>query len=180
MTRGRKREAGKRWGNGRLAPKEERIVIPKEVLERRADLVGRRYAMQPEAGYALGQAFLIGLIDRRQHDAGLAFRHAWQRWASLAGLPPHEMTQRTGRMSGDVDEDIWQRVRNRFMAAADALEMIQPRRLVWVAVECVVMDDVLPPSFPERYKAVAALKAGLSALGDHFGLPDDQTSGVME
>ena len=148
-------------------------MIPVQALERRADIVGIRNVMQPEAGYALGQCLLIGLISRSQHDAGIAFRQAWHRWASLAGLPPHEVTQRAGRLAPDVDPETWEKARDKFRKASAALRAVHPPGLVWAAVESIVMDDVLPPLLSQRGTAVCALQSGLTALVGHFGLPVD-------
>lgn len=145
-------------------------VIPVFALRRRADLVGGENAYQPEAGYALGQLQLLGVITRRQHDAGLALRTAWMRWASIAGVPPHQISQRNcGIRRPDVDPELWAKARRQLEAAIDALQACQAAQLVRAAVECVVMDDVLPPAFRDRARAVRALQLGLDALADRAG-----------
>ena len=58
-----------------------------------------------------------GIITQRQHDAALKFGDSWRRWASLAGVAPHILTQRAlraGRISarrhgGKPRRRIWRR-----------------------------------------------------------------------
>jgi hypothetical protein len=171
---GRKRKIGDRTPAGRIKARPEPIV-PVFALRRRADLVGGEYAYQPEAQYALGQLQLLGIIVRRQHDAGLALRTAWMRWASIAGGPPHQISQRNaGIQRPGVDPELWAKARRQLEAAIDAVQACQAAQLVRAAVECVVMDDVLPPAFRDRAQAVRALQLRLDALADHFGFPGGQ------
>lgn len=175
--RGRKRKTGvTREPNGRVSRKEQPgSVISPELLQRRAELAGcslEDAAARPEAGYALGQVMLRGIIGRRQHDAGMAFRGAWLRWASLAGLPPHEVMQRGGGIiPTEVDAEQWAKARDAFEACVRALFDCHHPSAVWSAVESVVMDDVLPPLLHERAVGVLSLCRGLDALADHYKMP---------
>lgn len=174
---GRGKQRGDRYECGKLKPQQ---AATPELVQRRAEAAGcsTEVAMKDQAaGYALGQLMLRGLIDQRQHDAGIAFRSAWMRWASLAGLPPHEVTQRSaGAAPSDVAPEAWQRARDAFYGAVQAIRQCEQCRLVWVAVETVVMDDVLPPMMPMRSVAAEALKRGLTALGDFYKMPKRQAA----
>lgn len=170
--RGRKAKAGDRHPCGKL----KQDGPPVHAVARRAEAAGcsmEEAQKRPEAGYALGQLLMRQVIDIRRHDAGQAFRTAWMRWASLAGLPPHQVMQRTpGGAQSDVDPEEWDKAKAAFAGAADALFACEQPRLVWAAVETVVMDDVLPPLLESRWVAVAALRAGLEALARHYRMPE--------
>ena len=165
---GRKRKEGRRWDNGRVVPEREIGILP-ETIARRIELVGKDWD-QPQAGYALGQLKLRGTLSERQHDAGIRLRQVWLRWASLAGIPAHEVTQRRGGLTADVDTATWEKAREAFQAAASTVKRCRQSGLVWATVEGIVMDNYLPPMFVHRGVAVAALQLGLDELARHFGL----------
>lgn len=169
---GRRRAQGERYPSGDLKPTR---ATPREALERRAELAGctiEEAAKRPEPGYALGQLLMRGVIDQRQHDAGTAYRQAWMRWASLAGIPQHEAAQRVpGHIGADVPAGTWATAKQSYSWATDAVMQCEHRRLVMSAIETVIMDNVLPPMFPHRWVAVAALRAGLDVLADYYRMP---------
>ena len=170
---GRRRQQGERYPSGKIRPQE---TIPPEALKRRAELVGcspEDAAKRPEAGYALGQLLMRGIIDQRQHDAGIAFGLVWTRWALMAGLPAHQPRQPTGRARTDPDLDEWEKVRDRYRAACDSVRRCRPSGLVWAAVEMVVADDIAHPilSGLTGPSGLRALQDGLDALADHYRIP---------
>lgn len=168
---GRRRVQGERYPSGKLRPE---VAIPPEALERRAERANcsTDEARRPEAGYALGQLLMRGIINQRQHDAGTAYRQAWMRWASLAGIPPHETAQRGhGYVGDDIPVGTWATAKQSYTWATDAVLQCEHCRLVMSAIETVVMDNVLPPLFPHRWVAVAALRAGLDVLADYYRMP---------
>src|ERR1700756_1389561 len=127
MTKtGRRRKEGVRYAWGKLK-RDQGPVRPPHLRARRAELVGAENMLQPTAGYALGQLLHIRAVDGEpyitmiQHDAGKAFRSDWMRWASLAGLPPHQQTQREGGMRSDVDAEVWMRAKASYLAACEAV-----------------------------------------------------------
>jgi hypothetical protein len=170
---GPKKKAGERYTCGKL---KEGNVVSEFALQRRAEAAGittEEAAKRMEAGYALGQLLTRRVITVRQHDAGMAYRAAWLRWASLAGLPPHEVTKKgSGAQRPDVDPEQWDKAKTAFAESTAAIMRCEQSRLVWSAVESVVMDDVLPPLMETRWVAVAALNAGLSALASYYKMPD--------
>jgi len=174
---GRKKKAGARYPSGKLKAANN---VPDMLLQHRAKMACSDMAnsLRPEAGYALGQLMLRGVITTRQHDAGKAFRAAWMRWASLAGVAPHEVTQRSRvKPRPDVDPEEWRRASEAYNRACDAVKACKPSRLVWSTVEAVVMDG-WPGNIEQmtmllgRRDAVAALCAGLSALANYYRMPD--------
>ena len=170
---GPKKKQGERYPCGKL---KEGSNVSEFALQRRAEAAGittEEASKRPEAGYALGQLLTRRVITVRQHDAGMAYRAAWLRWASLAGLPPHEVMQKgSGAQRPDVDPEQWEKAKTAFAESTKAIFRCEQSRLVWAAVESVVMDDVLPPLLEARWVAVAALNAGLSALAGYYKMPD--------
>jgi uncharacterized DUF497 family protein len=170
---GPKKKAGDRYPGGKL---KEGSNVSEFALQRRAEAAGvstEDARKRMEAGYALGQLMTRRVITVRQHDAGMAYRAAWMRWASLAGLPPHEVMQKgSGAQRPDVDPEQWEKAKAAFSESTKAIFRCEQPRLVWAAVESVVMDDVLPPMMESRWIAVAAINAGLSALAAYYKMPD--------
>ncbi|MFD2232779.1 hypothetical protein [Phaeospirillum tilakii] len=170
---GRRRQQGERYPSGDLRPRE---TIPPEALKRRAELAGcspEIAAKRPEAGYALGQLLMRGVIDQRQHDAGIAFGRDWTRWALMAGLPAHQPRQPTGQPRHEPTAKDWLEVRDRYLAACAAVRDRRPAGLVWAAVEMVVADEVAQPILDGLTgpAGVRALRDGLDALAEHYRIP---------
>ena len=178
MKRGGKpKKSGERYPCGKLKQEE---VIPMEAKQRRAEMAGvtaEEAVKRPEAGYALGQLLMRRVITMQEHDAGLAYRAAWLRWASMAGIAPHEVTQRSAAAQRpDVSPDDWDRAKNAFADSTREIMRCEQSRLVWTGIESVVMDNVLPQLMETRWVAVAALRAGLAALARHYKIPDRTVS----
>lgn len=157
------------WRRGRT--RREGPIIPPEVVARRAERAGSaELALSAQAGYGLGLLLLRGLIDQRQHDAGLDFGRVWGRWALLAGLPSHQLRLPNGQGRPEVCDEAWIGINGEYRAACAALRDTHPARLVWAAVEMAVMDDDVTPILEGRTspQGVMALRSGLDALARHF------------
>lgn len=178
--RGRARQQGRRYPSGDL--RRDRGIIPPEVLDHRARIVGPAHVRDERAGQALGQLVLIGLIEMHHHDAGLLLYRAWGAWQRLG-----EMPARNAVVSGygerldrgprpDVDPAEWLRVRDRYLGAERAVG----DRFAWAAIDSLVIDGIVPPRVLEDgdlgRRALAAMIGGLDALVDYFGVQRTQAA----
>ena len=179
--RGRPRKRGPREPNGRLQrprrEREEPAILDWTLRRRISKRIDADKARQPEAGYAIGRLWLLGVLTRRQHDAALKFGDVWRRWASLAGLAPHILTQRSPGSREDPSASSWRRAKEAYQGAA--CELLRADRPVetWRLVEMLVMDDTFPLPWREDrpFSRVVALRLGgaLERLADWFGLPKE-------
>lgn len=190
--RGRRRKRGERYANGRLKYDRKKrggwagvggdspAILVESLLQRGAkirpdgSLDGVEMALRPEAGYVVGRLMLADTITLRQYNAVMRFAAAWRRWASLAGLTPHVLSQREGGShDGDVSVTAWRNAKSAFMGASVALRACG--LAVWRLVEMLAMDDRLPwCGLPAAGPMVDGLRDGLDALGDHYGMPLDK------
>ena len=179
--RGRPRKTGPREPNGQpQRPKKEReepAILDWTLRRRCSKWLDEDKARQPEAGYAIGRLWLLGVLTRRQHDAALKFGDIWRRWASLAGVAPHILTQRSPGTRKDPSASSWRRAKEAYYGAArELLKAVRPVE-TWRLVEMLVMDDVFPLQWREDrpFSPVVALRlgGGLERLADWFALPKE-------
>lgn len=171
--------AKKHYGGRKPTTQTGEIVSP-YLLARRAEVAGcsTKDATRPEAGYALGQLLLRGVVNQRQHDAGMAYRDAWLRWASLAGIPPHEATQRgKSHVRPDLWPETWAKAKGAYFDATDAISALEQGAVVSKIVEAVLMDN-WPGDYAQTRMFLSCentpnmLRAGLNALASHYRMPD--------
>jgi len=112
---------------------------------------------------------LAGTITQRQLNAALKFGTAWRKWASLAGIPPHVLTQREPGLRKEPQASAWQKAKQAFYGAS--AELRRSGMGVWRLVELLVMDDEWPLQ-PLPALMVCKLREGLTRLADHYGLPE--------
>lgn len=160
---GRKRKAGARTAAGKLV--RVTPTISPELLDRRREASGGADPMQPEAGYVLGQLMLAGHLTRQQHDAGIKFRDVASRWASLAQIPPHEITQRVGGQKPETTAAQWVKAKRAYHAARAVMFSLPA-----FAVERVVMDNLPIDTVRStmRTTVMDCLIGGLDVLAKHF------------
>ena len=138
----------------------------------------RRYGDEADAdprwGYELGRLWLAGLIDRRQHDAGLAFASAYVWYHRARGYPcrmPQSLllSRVKGCPSEDPPSDPLERQRwednlrnsaNRYLPAVTDLAACGA--YAKTAVEHVCLDDSDTTHWPAHM--MQGLKAGLNQL----------------
>ena len=177
--RGRPRKIGPREPNGRIQrprrEQAEQAILDITLLRRGSQWLGEDRARQPEAGYAIGRLWLLGVLTRRQHDAALKFGDIWRRWASLAGVAPHILTQRSPGSRADPTAATWRKAKTAFYGAANELRKASRADETWRLVEMLVMDDVFPLQWREDrpFSPIVALRLGgaLERLADWFALP---------
>ena len=193
--RGRPRKRGPREPNGRIQRKrKERIprgesvrsaVLDEAWLRRGAsrgpegEIVGVDAARRPEAGYVIGRLMLRGIITQRQHNAAMRFSTVWHRWASMAGVPPHVLTQREAKSREDVSPQKWKKAKKTYLASVVAVRKCRWSDSVFRFVELLVMDDALPLGWTEDQiwpaPIVAHLRAALNRLAEFYGLAAERS-----
>ena len=194
--RGRPRKAGPRKPDGRLNQRHQAAqqgpVIPAEVIERRAEMVGMENAKDERAGTALGRLRLRGKITERQHDAGRRYAALYVRWARLAECParhakvarlpvasdnpfdaaPQVIDLLEHQRAEDADGQ-WVRAKERMARIEAELRRLPGYALAMALAESVCVDDFEPPE-PWLTKCLPTLRAALTAMADHYRLEPDE------
>ncbi len=191
----RSRKSVVREPNGRPSraerKKTEGPVIPAEVIERRAELVGIEHATDELAGTALGRLRLRGLINERQHDAGRKYAALVARWSRLAECPdrhakvvrlpvasdvlvlseqaPQVIDWLEDARAADVDGQ-WSRAKRRLGEIHQAVRRLPQSALAAALLEGVCIDDTEPRDGPWLDKCLPPLRQVLSLLADHYRL----------
>lgn len=153
-----------------------------ELLQKRAEIVGRKDAAHPHAGDPLGVLHLAGHIDEPQMNAG--WTYAVLRWR-LFGKPMAETRLYERYLSGvlgpapsvqGVPDDVEPCLRAAFNRGELALR--DAGRLSWLAARSVAVEQRLPDWFwrvrhaaPQQDDPIEklALQRGLAALADVYG-----------
>ena len=125
-------------------------------------------------GHVVGRLMLEGIITPRQYGAAQKLERVWRRWAALAGIPPHVITERNRGRSQDPTQDDWTKAKTAYLSALVALRDCNMPREIFIFVEILVMDDEVPPGLKGRKWpsfVVDELRAALSRLVKHFEDP---------
>lgn len=173
--KGRPRKAGVARSNGRIIAAERQREEPANavVLAFRQRRFGDKAGEDPRWGYELGRLFLGRQITLRQHDAGLRWAEACARYAVTMGYPaPTPKAVRIGGGGGaplqaEPDPRQVQAIASQFMGAQTALAAAGRYCLQSCREVCIL--DVETGQWPLHM--FAALKGGLDALADYFGVP---------
>lgn len=106
--------------------------------------------------------------------AAEAYRTLWIEWYRTTGLPRRhpqgaqygERMDKGVEVHRDPSPKRMSMIRDWLDKAEAALDRCEPRRLVWAAIDTVVIDNELPAGleFGERSAALHALRDGLEAL----------------
>ena len=160
---GRKRNAGKRHPNGRLA--QERGLTPREVAARMPHRRGfGEAALDQRAESSLGRLVLRKDITADQFLAGQSFRRAWGAYLTTIGPPATIGTKQGGKSCEDCLRDCVCVRHRRFYEAADR-ELRRSGFLEMRVVKLVALHD-----HPCALPWLVPLRAGLDGLAVHFGL----------
>lgn len=123
-------------------------------------------AADPLAGTATGRLVLAGLLTRRQDDAATRWRALRARYHHAIEIAPDGREGPGGTPSLDDRDEADAKAVARFREARASLAAAGHAAVL--AVRVMVEDGHDAPSM------LPDLRAGLSALADHFGLPDDR------
>jgi hypothetical protein len=183
---GRKRKQGvERTPSGQISRAGQHPWTD-ELMEKRAAWVGQERARYPEGGTALGKLCGAGLISERQKKAGEAFAADCMEYARLACSPPrHPIVRDKGMPAPLPTEEQEEAMARKFAVLRARLDRIRQlvatlpgSALVWAAIDSIVIDDTLPPTWerPEMIHppALAALRRGLDLLAAEYRIPDDE------
>ena len=169
-----------REANGRAQRVPQETILPETIL-RRVDLVGFEQHRNDRASFPLGVLQIKEVVTERQYQAGRRFEDIHGRWARLHGAKQH-YAEGNGGMSelmavpsgssrgSDYDEDTIGKINSSYHAASRALDGATPRLLARAALDSVVLDLFMPPTWAIP-RVFTALCSALDVLGDHFGLP---------
>jgi len=162
----------RRASGGERLNREERFGLQRVETEWK---VVRSMGASQQAGYALGQLLMRGILSKRQHDAALRFASNWSLWAAKGELGSHILRRTNGGGGGEPSPQEWRRAKEAYLEARAILELCHPRVLVSVAIEQVVMDEEVASILEGRAhpRAIKALRIGLDALADHYNLGED-------
>lgn len=147
---------------------ETEVQIRSTVLAYRARSVGEENARRNESGYELGRMYLAGVVNSRQHRAGVDYALMMRSWQMLMGLPsPFPSGLDYGAVRGlsineDPDPEFVQRRTNHIQKMRTALA--QAGRQAEIVVRQVCIEDL-------GAKNVDNLRSGLNALADFFKIP---------
>ena len=181
-TKGQRRRAGRRrrvdvtrHADGQIVrtskqKREEGPVIPVQVIERRAEIVGAENTSDQRAGTALGQMLLLGLIDQTQHDAGMRLAELWQSWSCMACRPRFPTDGRPVIVDAEnPDEEVirrWRRLKERMAAVRQDVLALPAGALAWSMVESAVAEDIIPPRLDPRSALHGNWPLGKQAMRD--------------
>lgn len=177
-----KRRGRRTRGNGVMASSQNELgsIIPDAALDRRAEATGLarndKRLTTVDAASALGILLQRGILTMQHYDAGQMLARAHRRWASSALAKP-----RTAKVAGifgpddkpeprEVEAEEWVKIKERWDGAKAAV----PRGLCWALVECVVLDNEVPPRVLERSELAETLKTellrGMRSLCEYFNI----------
>lgn len=184
---GRKRKSNvKRHPNGRI---NQRAAREAHVDERRDNIEARRRVFglsedqakaMPE-GTELGRLATLGLISRRQYEAGSMYRQIVQRRDWAMGLPKIGSGSDLERVDGAPGSDVsqvdlakYKRAMARWDVCRLALDRarLEQRNVVGI-VDALVLRDL------RRDHHLIALRVGLNRIAEALRLPDASGSGVI-
>jgi hypothetical protein len=166
---GRRRKAGKREPNGRIARTYEN---PKEFVAaqpHRAILMKKQREL-PEAGSNFGRLMLMGKITPAQHEAGLQYASLAARYRAVLQSPPIHptgldlMRVSGGGHDGDLPRDVAVTIKARYNAAYEACAAAGDRAQRSVK-DHAIFDRRVNDGFSLRL-----LITGLDRLVVHFGI----------
>lgn len=176
-----KRRGRRGRGTGTAGSQGERqSIIPDAALDRRAESTGMarndKRLTTVDASSALGILLQRGILTMQHYDAGQMLARAHRRWASSALAKP-----RTAKVAGifgpdnkpaprEIEAEEWLKIKERWDGAKAAV----PHGLCWALVECIVLDNEVPPRVLERSEIAKTLKAellrGMNCLCGYFNI----------
>jgi hypothetical protein len=173
---GRKRKAGKREANGRLAREPGRRISAEQdamsvAVDYRQNVLGVKpaHVMDQKAGTLLGRLCLQGAISNAQWQAGEDWHDLTNAMYAAANAPRGFASSRpsTGQQI-DEDEETrrYRALKEKFNAANTAVEDHAPvaeRIERFKALRAIIIDQVDQPSMH------GTLRTALNGLARHFG-----------
>ena len=171
MSRKSKKKSGSaaRYACGKLKPAYRKAETTESVMAvaraQRAKIVGNAHALDPRAGYVLGQMNIKGVVTDAQHEAGLRYAALVEAWQRVQGLPspfPAAMDLAGVRglslYSSPADAAV-QRVANEYMKMQTALSDAGRKAIGAVREVCLYDRD---------WQDIESLRNGLEVLAKFF------------